>query len=419
MMSTFGFLEFIALLTTLGSFGVDANPRAPSAAEVMTYAPADADFMIHADLQAVVPGNYKRLQALSGEKVVKVNPQLRGAVDAILQEIRTSASTVKGLTGLDPVADVHSVTSWIQISDAGQPQLLLVLRGNLAADVVDRIAQTSGGTTTAIDGHKVFMAPDGSFMLALKKGQLLLGTAAWVQSRLAASWKASRPDARVTAVLDARPFFAMVSRPSQAAGQRIANEIGGGDNVALDLIRGHEIAALALTHQGVTWTVTSREARGYERAVMASEGILDLMRASHHGVRGLAKVMMAGLPSYAGQEPEIDAILRHQDELLKVVDSVTGDGKFKVDFKKQPRQRTLTVKATGKKLSDVISVVGLLPVMGAGMYLGMSRAADEQEMAATAKVVEVPEMAEDTAGGAAGRLDVRSVYRQVKRAHGM
>jgi hypothetical protein len=412
-MSTFGFIELIALLTTLGSFGVDANPRAPAAAEVTRYAPADADFMIHADLQAVVPGNHQRLQALMSDKVVKDNPQLRGALDSVLREIRTSASTIKGLTGLDPMADVHSVSSWIKLPGAGEPQFLVVLRGNLSADLVDRIAATTGSEVLTIEDEKACVTPDGSIMLAVKKGQLLLGTAAWVQERLARSWKARSPDARVAGLLDARPFVAVTSMPSQPAVERLARDIAGGDTMVADLVRGHELGMVALTHKGMTWTITARERRGYERAIMASEGLLDLMRANHFVLRGLAKVVMAGLPSYAGQGPEIDAILRHQEQLMKVVDSVTGDGTFKVDFQKQPRQRTITVKATGKSLSDVISVAGVLPVVGAGMYWFMRGMDGNTEVSAT--VIADSDVARAPAGG----LDVQSVYREVKRAHGM
>jgi hypothetical protein len=137
------------------------------------------------------------------------------------------------------------------------------------------------------------------------------------------------------------------------------------------------------------------------------------MRASHFAFRGVARVVMAGLPSYAGQGPEIDAILRHQDQLMKVVDSVTGDGAFKVDFQKQPRKRTVTVKATGKNLRDVISVAGVLPVMGAGAYWLMRGGDVSKEVSATV-------IADgDVAAAPAGGLDVRSVYREVKRAHGM
>jgi len=175
-----------------------------------------------------------------------------------------------------------------------------------------------------------------------------------------------------------------------------------------------------------SWDATSKD--GYERAVMASEGVLDLFRSGHFAARGFARVALSALRSYAGQEPAIDMILRHQDELMKLVTSVTGDGKFRVDFKRQPGKRSITVKATGQKLSDVLPVAGVMPLVGAGMWLALSGGSQKAPMEAaatdTAKAHAEVRAAEPAAMQPAqpapdSGLDVQKVYRSVKRARGL
>ncbi len=435
-MSTFGLIELLALLTSLGDFGVAPNPKAPSAAEVMRYAPADADFMVHADLQAVVPKNYKVLKALPRSKAVKDAPGAREVVERVIREIDTGANMVETFTGVNPIEDVHSMTVWLQLPSAGDPEVLMVVRGKFAADLIDRLAKTSGGEVVESDGVKQLAVPGGAATLALKKGQLLLGTDAWLKPRLAKNWKAPRTKAggaaaRATALLRSKPLFAFVSSPSDMAVKRITQDIAQSDNLGVDLVSGHEFAAVTLGHNGVSWSVTARNQDGYERVVMASEGMLDLFRAGHMGARGLANVLMAGLPSYAGRGREIDMILAHKAEIMKLVSDVTGDGKFKVNFKKQAKRRTITVTATGKKLSDVLPIASLLPAVGAGFFLvargGASAKQPAEAAAAQPKVVEPVSDADATArghkskaGAASARgLDVQSVYRTVKQARGL
>lgn len=416
-MSSLGFVEFIALLLSLGNFGVSANTQAPSAAEVMQYAPADADIVIHADLQALVSSNYKALEALPGSEAIKKNPRAQEALEGVLGQIRMGASMVKGFTGIDPIADVHSVSAWLKLPSAGDPEILVVVRGNMTPEIVARIAQTMGGTAAELDGNKVCTAPDGTMALGIKNKALLFGTTVWVRERLGKGWKAAKPasGARLAELFKARPFFLLASMPSQIAVTRMSQELSDSDNVALDLVRGHEFAALTLVHNGMGWTWTARDKAGYERALLASEGVIDLLRSSQFGSRGLARLVFAGLRSYSGRSSEIGFIVQNEAELMKLVDSVTGDGMFKVDMKKQAAERTVTVMATGKKFSDVVPVATILPGMGAAFYFMMRGEAEVSEVEAQSAVA-VPAPAEAaTPPPAVKGLDVRSVYRAVKR----
>ena len=59
-----GIVEVITLLLGLSGFGLQANPKAPTPDQSLQYAMPDPDVVVHFDVAAVVPGNYKVLQNL-------------------------------------------------------------------------------------------------------------------------------------------------------------------------------------------------------------------------------------------------------------------------------------------------------------------------------------------------------------------
>lgn len=424
-----GFIELIAILLSLGGFGIDANPGAPSAAEVMRYAPADADLMVHLDLQAMLPRNYDALAALPGARTLAMAPDARAMLEDVVREAETARGMVKGLLGIDPVKGIHSITAWGDVPAAGEPAVLVVARGDVSGDMIDRIATMAGAPTGMAHGHATLTAPGGALMLAIKDGAILFGTPAWVQPRLAADWKPlprRGHDARAAALLDgkavggkssgSKPFLAVVSSPSAEAVARATQAVGAGGNVAADIVAGHTLAALALYHDGVGWSVVARSKQGYERVALASEGLIALLRAGHHASRGAARFLLASLESYAGTDEAIAAIVRHQDALLALADQMTGSGEFRVDFARQPGPRTVEVRARGSKLTDVVPIAGIAPVAGLLAYFTSVRrevgVGLEEAQGEPAPVLEV------TPAGA-GRLQVGEVYREVKRRRGM
>ena len=54
-----GIIEVVSLLLGLNGFGVQANPKAPTADQALEYAVPDADLVAHFDAVSVVPGNYR------------------------------------------------------------------------------------------------------------------------------------------------------------------------------------------------------------------------------------------------------------------------------------------------------------------------------------------------------------------------
>ena len=58
---------------------------------------------------------------------------------------------------------------------------------------------------------------------------------------------------------------------------------------------------------------------------------------------------------------------------MKIVETYTGDGNFKVQVDKDPKTYRLSVRATGKTLAEVLPGALILPGMGAAMFVGMRK----------------------------------------------
>ena len=71
-----GFVELITLLLSLTGFGVQANPKAPTADQSLQYAMPDPDVVVHLDAVTFVPNNYKLLAALPNKPEIKASPEL-------------------------------------------------------------------------------------------------------------------------------------------------------------------------------------------------------------------------------------------------------------------------------------------------------------------------------------------------------
>ena len=62
---------------------------------------------------------------------------------------------------------------------------------------------------------------------------------------------------------------------------------------------------------------------------MMSEGTLEILKAMQIAPRGFAKVALGGLDSYKGKDKQVDELIRRKADVLKIVESYTGDGNFK------------------------------------------------------------------------------------------
>jgi hypothetical protein len=246
---------------------------------------------------------------------------------------------------------------------------MVVARGKFPKDLVDKLAKVAGGTTGTIDGRATLDIDANTFIGTAKDGTLIVGPKAWVELRVDDDWKAAKHKkgsawATIAKHLDAKPFLLFAAKIAEADATAYAKELG--PSFLSDLVTSHELAVLAFQHDGLSLFWRDRAEDHLDRVALAVDGILDLMRAGHVAPRGMAKLLVAALESYAGVSPELDELITHKDDLLKIVESYSGDGKFKAVVKKDAKARTVTVQASGKKLSDVVPVALLVPAVVAG-----------------------------------------------------
>jgi hypothetical protein len=381
-------IKLITVLLGMPTFGVDANPGAPAAAEVTRYAPAQSDFFFFADLQAVVPGNYQALTALPAQPAIKSDAAASATAGELIAQLEAARAMVRIGQGIDPVTDVKWVGAWINLPDAGDPTVVAVVRGNFPADLLAKIGAATGTTPKKSGTGSVLALDDGQSVGITADGTVIAGTTALVTARLAAGWKPAKVPGALTRLLDGKPFLVAASSPSAKAIRRFSKEMRGDDEALIrDLMGAHTFAAVALAHDGVSWTWTDRTAKGYARAQLASDGVLELMRAGHLGTRGLVRLLLAAVGSYASQSPEAAAIDRNQAEILKLVEAYTGDGTFQVKVERDAAGRTLSVRAWDKELARVVPGVGAAVLGGAIAVLAQSGGSAKPAMMKPAKAV--------------------------------
>jgi hypothetical protein len=276
-----------------------------------------------------------------------------------------------------------------------EPDFVVVVRGNFPADLVDKVAVQTKGKTDKVDGRTVLALEDGVSMSSGADGSLLVGATGWVKARAATAWKPVKGKkgalvARVGATVDEKPWFVVASSPGAGLRKMIDKETAGDAEAkaAAGLIVDHQFAALAMTWNGVGWTYVAKDNAGFERAGLASEGILSLMRAGHLATRGLFQLFLAA----ADGVPQLKGVAKHRDDLLKLMEQWTGDGMFKATVDRQKKDKTVVVKATGSRLSEVVPVAAAaLPAAGLLLFTGGMKKVESKGM----RHVEAVEKAEE------------------------
>ncbi len=130
--------SLVLVLLSLTGLGVQPNPHAPSAAEVLKYAPEDADVMTYVDVEAVIPPNYAVIAKLANDPVVSGSADLKqlvaqgnAAIEAMRQQVHDSIS-------VDLCHRRKSAAMWIIVTPQGKPDLMFAVRGHVPADAVDK-----------------------------------------------------------------------------------------------------------------------------------------------------------------------------------------------------------------------------------------------------------------------------------------
>lgn len=364
-----GFVEIITLLLGISGFGIQQNPKAPTPDVSLQYAMPDADVVVHFDAGSVVPNNYKVLTALPNNPGIKASPELAKMVRKAIGEVEGGRGLAKTATGIDLASDVNDATMFFQIVPNRDPNYVAVMHGNFSAANVDKIAKMKKGMAVVKvgDASMVEMGDENAIAVT-KDGTMIAGTVGLVKERVAATWKAPARAANsnlayAAEVLGQKPVFALVMTLSPTARKEALAKIGG-KNFATDVVQRHKLLAFSVFADGVGWTWIDSNKAGLDAMEMMSQGTLELMKAGHIAPRGIAKMMLGGLESYRGTNKQIDDVLRRKAEVMKVVETYTGDGNFKQTITKDPKTLRLTVRAQGKSLSDVVPAGLALPAVG-------------------------------------------------------
>lgn len=386
-----GFVEVITLLLGLAGFGITPNPQAPTADQALQYAMPEADIVVHVDVAAVVPGNYKQLLALPNNPTIKQSPELVKGVRELVTVVEGARAKALAATGLDLSKDIRDATLFLQLVPGKDPNFVATVRGKLSLAVLDKIAAQAKQQPIRVGGGAMIeMGPNEPALAVTKDGVLLAGTPKLVRDRLADTWKmpARRPGSALVFAQDAinaKPVFSIAVALSPTARKELAAKMGPKKNFLTDLGARHKGFAMSFYADGIGWTWVDSTKAGLDQLAMMSEGLIELMRAAQIAPRGFAKLALGGLESYKGTDRRVDEIIRRKADILKIVDTYTGDGTFKVTVNKDPRALRLDVRATGKSLSEVVPAGLVGP--GALFFLVVGTARKDPAMTAPPPVV--------------------------------
>ncbi len=369
---SFGLVEVITLLLGLSGFGIQANPKAPTADQSLQYAMPDPDVVVHLDAASLVPGNYTLLTGLADQPAIKASPELAKLVRKTIAEADSFRGIAKTMTGIDVTTDISDATMFVQMpaSQGGPPTLLIAVRGKFSLQTMDKIAKITKPATRLGGGAMIEIA-DGSrpsplgAIAVTRDGTLLAGDTKLVKDRLADTWKApARPVnsglAHAAEAITARPVFA-VSLTMSASARKLALQNLPPKNFLSDVIGRHKLLAFSVHRDGIGWTWIDSHKAGLDAMAQMSEGMMEILKAAQIAPRGMAKILMGGLESYRGTSKQVDELLRRRADIWKIMESYTGDGSFKVQIDRNPATLRLTARATGKTLSEVVPAGFFIP----------------------------------------------------------
>src|SRR5512140_2926903 len=141
---SFGIIEIITLLLGMAGFGLQSNPKAPTADQSLQYAIADADIAAHIDAASVVPGNYRLLSQLADQPQIKTSPELQKLVSKAVGEIEGARGMAKLATDIDVTTDIADATGFFRIVPGADPAFVVAVHGKFSAANLDKIAKMAG-----------------------------------------------------------------------------------------------------------------------------------------------------------------------------------------------------------------------------------------------------------------------------------
>jgi hypothetical protein len=375
---SFGIIEVITLLLGMAGFGLQINPKPPTADQSLQYAIADADFAAHIDTASIVPANYKLLAQFADQPQIKSSPELQKLVRKAIGEIEGARGAARMATGVDVTTDISDATVFVQVVPQSEPKFVVAVRGRFSPANLDKVAKMVSKSVAKLAGGQIVEIGASQPAIGLTKdGVVLVGTARLVRERLGDGWKPPSHDAGtnlgyLAEAISARPVFAVVMTMSPAARSEALRHLAP-KGFASDVVMRHKAAAFSIFHDGVGWTWVDTTRTGVDAMELVSSGALDLLRSAQVAPRGFAKIAMGALDSYRGTDPKVDDLIKRKADILKIVETYTGDGAFKVAVDKKAMR--LTVRATGKTVSEVLPFGLILPGAVLGFLASEAREA--------------------------------------------
>jgi hypothetical protein len=375
-----GIVEIITLLLGLAGFGLTPNPKPATSDQALYYAIPEADVVVHLDVASIVPGNYKNLLALPKQPQIKSSPELLKAVSKVVAEVEGARGAAKAATGIDITTDITDATAFVSFVPGADPAFVVVVRGKLDVGMIDKIAGMSGKQATVVGGGKMIdMGGKEPSIGITKDGVLLAGTPRLVKDRLNPGWKAPQKAAGANLAyaaqtIDGKPVFSISVALSNVARKEVLAKLGPKKNLITDLAQRHKSWSFSVYQDGVGWSWVDSNKAGLDQFAQMSEGWVDLMRAAQIAPRGIAKILLAAIDSYKGQDRQIDEVIKRKADIWKIVETYTGDGNFKVAVNKDPIKNRLDVRCTGKSLSEVLPAGLVGPGMALFLLTGRSAA---------------------------------------------
>ncbi|HTL32960.1 MAG TPA: hypothetical protein VL326_07540 [Kofleriaceae bacterium] len=379
---SFGIIEVITLLMGLSGFSVQQNPKPPTAEQALEYAVPDADIVAHFDAVSVIPGNYKVLANLQNQPQIKASPELAKLVRKTVAEIDGPRGLVKNLVGVDLTTDVADATAFLRVIPQQQPTFVVAVHGKFKADTIDKIGKLTGKASVKEAGGAWVDAGDGNAVALTRSGVLLAGTSALVKERIATTWQKPALTSgtnlgNVAELINAKPVFAVVMMLSPGARTELLGKHQG-QNFLTDIIKRHKLASFAIFRDGIGWSWIDSNKAGLDAMAQISDGMVDVLRAAQIAPRGFAKITMGALESYRGQNKQVDELIAHKADIWKLVDAYSGDGNFKTQVDKDAAKLKLTVRLSGKSLSEVLPAGGIIPMMAIGWLTAAQEVAPAQ-----------------------------------------
>jgi hypothetical protein len=284
----------------------------------------------------------------------------------LVATIEGGRGIVKTMTGVDLATDVADATAFVQLVPQSKPVVLVEVHGKFSTANVDKLAKLTGAAPVKVGSVVMAQVDQRTAAGVTRDGVLLFGATELVRARLDDGWK-SPPHGPTTTL----GYAAEMLDKHPVLGVTVTLSATGRDALKWEGLPGSDVIArsnsfsLAVLHDGLAWTWVDTTKPGFEAISQMSDGLVDLLRAAQIAPRGVAKIAIASLEGRKS-DPQLDELLRHKDDLLKLVTGLTGDGQFKVTRNADASRLRLEVRATGKTASEVVPAGALIPLMAIG-----------------------------------------------------